>query len=424
MFTTVVSLATILAPVVADLTVRNHLRASFQTGKLLTLTGIGSAAPELELGLIVDTGAEFSGQVTAGAVEVSGDATVLGLLAGVEYGPMAATSLEVAGIITAVAAVTALFAYQYYVAPVGDDVYGNGTITDPFQTIGKAVATAEAADAAGHVAAVILCAGTYTEDVLLQTGITLSSSSGAVIAGNVRISIAAGTRTDTVTLQGVTVHGSVVHGGVLEPTSAAHDLVMRECTISQVGDVHALEATADAHVYATDCIFRTAVTGTAALGPQVLLDDETVYTFTGCAFDFAADALEVGFTQVFLAGAGSVTACVFTLYVNTVDASTIAASLLRLDTTGLNTVSACTFSSAYDIVLNGPAGDMVGVRVFDDTTLYLLGNTFNVSSAGDNITGSAVANAGTVTTDAANVALFRTLGGISGGGDVVTLTPF
>jgi hypothetical protein len=428
MFATVVALAPILAPVVSDLTVRNHLRASFQTGKVLTLTGIGSARPESELGLIVDTGAGFSGQITAGAVDVTGNATVLGLLAGVEYGPMTATSLSVAGIITTVAAATDLFAYQYYVAPVGDDVYGNGTITNPFQTIGKAVVAAEvaaevAAVAAGYAAAVILCAGTYTENVLLQTGITLSSTSGAVIAGNVLVSIASDTPPSTVTLQGLIVRGSVVDR--VDGSPVAHNLILERCTISQIGDASALVVNAAATVHATDCVIRSVVTGTAS-APLALFDDDSAVVADRCQFNTTASAITDNYVLINQTGVGSMNACVCTLYVETVDASTIAASVLSLDSGQGHTVAACTFTTNYDIVVNGPssAGDLAGIRVAASTAAYLLGNTFNVSSYGSNINGAAVANDGVVTTDSANVSLADSLTGIAGAGTVVTPTPF
>ena len=407
-----------IAPVVTDLTVRNHLRSSFQTTQLLTLNGIGSTRPELEQALVVHTGAQFSGQVAAGAVEVSGDATVLGLLVGAEYGPMAAASLDVTGIVSAAGAATDLFAYQYYVAPVGDDVHGNGTITDPYQTVAKAMAAAQA-DPAPVLKTIVLLAGTYTGNVLVQSCLSLTSSSGAVIVGNVRVDVLT---EGTVTLQGLTILGSVLDQASSAPI-AAHNLVLQDCTVHcTVASEEVLSVFTAAAVRVNGCTIR-AILAAPTEAPVLSFSTDVVVTLRDSWIYLAAPSVAVGEKVMLLdqAGPGSMDGCVFTALIDSANVARLR-KLVRLASGASHTVRGCSFNFTAGTVLDGPGGDLAALYLGSGSTLYLLQNTFGVSSSGGYISGEAVRNAGGTVYTQGNVPLAGSLTGIVG--SFTELTPY
>jgi len=92
---------------------------------------------------------------------------------------------------TGIAAVP--FSYNIYVSSVaGSDTNGDGTIISPFQTIGKAIITADGVAEANQVC-IFLASGTYTENVFMNrantfiTGSATSLSTATVINGTVTI---------------------------------------------------------------------------------------------------------------------------------------------------------------------------------------------------------------------------------------------
>jgi hypothetical protein len=91
------------------------------------------------------------------------------------------------------------FSYNYYVSNVsGNDTTGDGTITNPYQTIGKAITTANGISDSNRVS-IFLASGTYTENVVVVrantfiNGSATSLSTATNIVGSVTIDMTAST---------------------------------------------------------------------------------------------------------------------------------------------------------------------------------------------------------------------------------------
>jgi hypothetical protein len=360
---------TTLAPVVTELTVRNVLQSSFQVGKSLYLDGYGSTRPDLEQALIVDTGAQFSGPVTVGAMEVTGDANIAGLLQTTLYGNIIADSLDVAGLITAVGSSTNLFAPEFYVAPVGDDVYGNGSATNPFQTVAKAIASAsEIANST-----IVLRSGTYPENVLIQSYVNIIGQS-ATIAGNVFVntaSIAGG----NIALQGLTITGTVNVTGTV-----AYGVQFTSCNILLENiDRPAIEITGSANITAqvTDCMISSSSTGQLA--------SSVLYVTTGTIFisnsqiNVTAASIYTFFNAVSIYAEGSMVSSEVSLSLDAISDPDTTISLLDIRATF--TFTGCLFALR-------PVNSFVtyasscGIRITGSSTLTLLRNSFDVSNVG------------------------------------------
>jgi len=361
---------TTLAPVVTSLTVRNHLQSSFQVGGTLYLDGYGSARPDLEQALIVDTGAGFSGPVLVGAMDVTGDANIAGLLEATLYGPIAAATLNVAGTITAVAAATDLFAAEFYVAPIGDDLYGNGSATNPFQTIAKAVAAAMADASASPT--IVLRTGTYAENVLLQTYINIDALS-ATITGSVTIAIDSAPG-GTIAVRGVTINGPVNVQG-----SVPYSIAFTACNMYLEGvDGPALSIGGGSSITAgiDNCSINTTFAGQLSL-PSLVVSTGNV-TILNSNINVTADTVSSIYNAVSIAAGGSMHASAVRLYSGSITDPSTTLCLVNISATF--TITACMFATQV-LGLSIPILSSCGIRVTGSHTLTAMKNIFANNTA-------------------------------------------
>ena len=360
---------TTLAPVVTSLTVRNHLQSSFQVGKTLYLDGSGSTRPDLEQALIVDTGAQFSGPVLVGAMNVTGNAHIAGLLETTLYGKVSASSLHVAGIISAVAAATNLFAAEFYVAPIGDDLYGNGSATNPFQTIAKAVAVASAE---ANASTIVLRTGTYAENVLLESYINIIAQS-ATITGSLNINIDA-TAGGTIAVQGVSINGPVTVQG-----SVPYSIVFtgRNVYLKNVdGPAMAILGGSSINTKISKCNINTSFAGQLS-SPALIVSTGSV-SIADTSIDVTAGTLLGIYNAVSIAAEGSMLASAATLHSGSISDAGTALCLLNISATFA--VIGCVF--AIEVLgLSVLVFSKCGVRISGNQTLTLLKNVFNANVA-------------------------------------------
>ena len=179
---------------VDNVIVQNQLRTSSQSGGTLHLKGTGSRQPAVEKALVVQGGASFAGVVTVGTLDVGANATVYGeVIADGGFGNVTTPAVTLNGILTCPAVSTSVFAQQYFIAPGGSNVTGNGTVANPYATIGAGIAAAYAAELTS--VCIVLTAGTYTEDVSIDssiaTDITIvgSGPDQVTVQGNIAIAV-------------------------------------------------------------------------------------------------------------------------------------------------------------------------------------------------------------------------------------------
>jgi hypothetical protein len=220
---------------VDNLIVQNQLRTSSQSGGTLHLKGTGSRQPAVEKALVVQGGASFAGVVTVGTLEVGANATVYGeVTADGGFGNVTTPAVALNGILTCPAVSTPAFAQQYFVAPAGSDVTGNGTVANPFATIGAGIAAAYAAEVAS--VCIVLAAGTYTEDVSIDssiaTDITIVGSGREETKLNGNIAIGVSSELDLSVAGTVCIMGLGIVGKVWEVSfSAERQLIIDSCNI-------------------------------------------------------------------------------------------------------------------------------------------------------------------------------------------------
>jgi hypothetical protein len=155
--------------VVRDLTVQGELQTATQVGGGLTLQGADNPIP-----LVVNTGAAVKNIFATPLLECLGNLHVAGTLSASLYDNVYAPSADVSGEVTCAALSTALFSSDFYVAPGGDDGSGNGSATNPFKTIQRALTQVEVTFGGG-AKTIHLAPGTYTEDLFINSCVSIVS---------------------------------------------------------------------------------------------------------------------------------------------------------------------------------------------------------------------------------------------------------
>ena len=391
---------------VDNLVVRNKLVTSSQTGGTLHLLGTGSRQPAVEKALLVQGGATIAGVLTAGTLDVTANATVYGeVTADGGFGAVSTAAVTLNGLLTCDAVSTALFANEFYVAPGGSDVTGDGTVANPFATIGKAVLVGE--EVRGTI---ILQPGTYVEDVVVQSCMTLVGKGDVVIRGDVRISISSAITPGTVALLSLRVEGQVTDRVFAPALAGDHVLVMTDCTVAYTGNgtAIAISGTAASTHYLTNCRIDATLAAEEVYMEALKCETGTA-TLTKCHFRMhtpTASAVEGAVVR--LSCDARMDDCTVSLDVGTV--TSFNAYLCQLLGVGkVYTVVGSTFNFTAEAPIGGT---VYGAYVFvqANTTAYFVRNVFNLQ---DTTSGGAVYNNGSAYT-LGNVALAGSVTGFTG----------
>ena len=382
------------AVAVDNLIVQNRLQTSTQTGGTLTLEGTGSRQPAVEKALLVQGGGTIAGVLTVGTLDVTANATVYGLVtADGGFGAVHTAAVTLNGILTCAAVNTALFALQFYVAPGGSDVTGNGTITSPFSSVGAAVAAAEADPDNTAPRCIVLQPGTYTENVLIQSCLAVVGNGDVAIEGNVRIFIAPGaTPPGIISLHGIRIEGRI-RDSPLGLVSGDHTLVLSGCTVNSRSTFAAavLVNPGEAAVtcYITNCALTTVATGTYLVPALHVYGTRTSAILTGSTFTVNTTVATVKIDVLRLGCDVRMEGCTLALTAN-VDG--LEATLCRVFSTGRAlSVRDCTFTfTALDSSVS-PA--FLTAVSYDETDAYFIRNLFSSNGVG----GQAVTNGATGT---------------------------
>jgi len=207
-----------------------------QTVSTLTLNGIGTPNPALDQALVVKTGAAFKNLLTVGSLEVTDDVNIAGTLTATTFGVVTAPSVEASGHVQCTTLSTDLFSATYYVAPVGDDIFGNGSLTSPFKTINHALSVGSVAFPDANIT-IVMATGVYRQNVLINSLATIVSpvtdvntAPEVVIEGNVVVDIdVAG----LVSISGVLIRGYVeVQGSAYDFRLANSQIILSAATSS------------------------------------------------------------------------------------------------------------------------------------------------------------------------------------------------
>jgi len=226
---------------VDNLIVQNQLRTSVQSGGTLHLKGTGSRQPAVEKALVVQGGASFAGVVTVGTLDVGANVTVYGeVTADGGFSDVTTTAVTLDGVLTCPAVSTPAFARQYFVAPGGNATTGNGTVANPFASIGAALAAAYAA--ADTSACIVLAAGTYTESVSIDSSLATDIAivgrgrEEVTLYGNVVIDVGPGTGIGvlgTVSIMGISIFGKLRDSIYFQQVE--RQLVVKDCNVTSTG---------------------------------------------------------------------------------------------------------------------------------------------------------------------------------------------
>ncbi len=181
-------------PVVIDnLYVLDELQTTTQVGGGLTLGGTDPTP------LTVLTGASIANICTMPLLECLGNLHVAGTLNASVTDIILAPSMEVSGAVTCAALSTHRFSVDIYVAPEGNDGSGNGTITNPFATVQRALTQVEVTQGFGPKT-IHLAPGTYAGDIIINSCVSIVSQTpdcaacvGTTISGSVIVAIVRGT---------------------------------------------------------------------------------------------------------------------------------------------------------------------------------------------------------------------------------------
>ena len=333
--------------------------------------------------------------LTVGTLDVTANATVYGLVtADGGFGAVHTAAVTLNGILTCAAVNTALFALQFYVAPGGSDVTGNGTITSPFSSVGAAVAAAEADPDNTAPMCIVLQPGTYTENVRIQSCLAVVGNGDVAIEGNVRISIAQGASPPgIVSLHGIRIEGRIIDSP-LGLVSGDHTLVLSGCTVNCssifAAAVAVLVNPGEAAVtcYITDC----AVTTNKEAGIFALLvhGTRTSAILTGSTFTVNTTAATVEIDVLRLGCDVRMEGCTLALTAN-VDG--LQATLCRVFSTGRAlSVRDCTFT--FTALDSSVSPVLLTAVSYDETDAYFIRNLFSSNGVG----GQAVTNGATGTT--------------------------
>ena len=181
-------------PVVIDnLYVLDELQTTTQVGGGLTLGGTDPTP------LTVLTGASIANICTMPLLECLGNLHVAGTLNASVTDIILAPSMEVSGAVTCAALSTHRFSVDIYVAPEGNDGSGNGTITNPFATVQRALTQVEVTQGFGPKT-IHLAPGTYAGNIIINSCVSIVSQTpdcaacvGTTITGSVIVAIVRGT---------------------------------------------------------------------------------------------------------------------------------------------------------------------------------------------------------------------------------------
>ena len=178
-------------PVVIDnLYVLDELQTTTQVGGGLTLGGTDPTP------LTVLTGASIANICTTPLLECLGNLHVTGTLSASLTDVILAPSMDVSGAVSCTALSTHRFSVDIYVAPAGNDASGNGTITNPFASVQRALTQVEVTQGFGPKT-IHLAPGTYAGDIIINSCVSIVSQTpdcdacvGTTIATDLPLSIA------------------------------------------------------------------------------------------------------------------------------------------------------------------------------------------------------------------------------------------
>lgn len=226
------------APKVINARVAGLLKSSTQIGRGLILTG---TAAEKDNALIVNAGAEIKRSFVAPVVLCIGDSTADTFTAA-HYDPIYASSVTCSTPVSFCPLVVASqFSQDYYVSPDGNDDTANGTVTNPWKTIQRALS------AAGAVPNVLpkvihLQQGVYEGDLQIDSCVTITSdihnalsSANVVINGNVFLHVYRGyddITKNVVILNGLTINGRMVVQNVPTTLDVPYEFKVLFCTVN------------------------------------------------------------------------------------------------------------------------------------------------------------------------------------------------
>ena len=405
---------TSLSPVVTELTVRNSLQSSFQVGKTLNLDGYGSTRPDLEQALIVDTGAQFLGPVTVGASKVTGNAHIAGLLETTQYGKIVANSFDVAGVITTASASTNLFAPEIHVAPIGDDLYGNGSLTNPYQTIAKAIFAAK------NVVnpSIVLSSGTYEENVTLQSYANIIGQSATII-GNVVIDIP----DDALYGGHICLQSLYIYGTVTIIGDVAYNIQILTCNINleNVDSIAlAIVGRAEINAHLRDSTINVSFSGTLTNSAMVVNTGKV--SIFNCSFGIECLVVARTYNVIAISSSGNMSYSNVFFQSGIEDEET---KVTLLEVSSSFAINNSTFRLNLSGIYTIPGVPAVAVRVLGVHTYTLLQNVFNISK-GTLEDVYAVDNPDTqsIIVTQGNVSFPSTAVGFSNPATVTTLTPF
>lgn len=282
-----------------NLIVQNRLRTSLQSGGTLHLKGTGSRQPAVEKALVVQGGGTFAGIVTVGTLDVGANATVYGeVTADGGFGDVTTSAVTLDGVLTCPAVSTPAFAQQYFVAPGGNNTTGNGTVANPFATVGAAIAAAYAA--AGSSACIVLAAGTYTEDVSIDssvaTDITIVGSGREEVLLQGNVAIGKGTPSSISVPGTVSILGLSIFGKIWDISELAdNELVISNCNVTDGGIVF-YSYDGESNVYGTLRMTNCNVTCTENQNPFFV--DAALFCYSkhailnNCQFTYVSTTIE------------------------------------------------------------------------------------------------------------------------------------
>jgi hypothetical protein len=252
--------------------VQGELQTATQVGGGLTLQGADNPIP-----LVVNTGAAVKNIFATPLLECLGNLHVAGTLSASLYDNVYAPSADVSGEVTCAALSTALFSSDFYVAPGGDDGSGNGSATNPFKTIQRALTQVEIT--VGNGAKTIhLAPGTYMEDLFINSCVSIVSltpnayaCSATTITGNVIVSILRGTdyiNQNIVAFNGIHFLGNISFN--LSPFDIKITIIVDNCFFDFATNAYFLCQTVKSvsELYISNCYFFR---NTTTIGNCVLL---------------------------------------------------------------------------------------------------------------------------------------------------------